>query len=346
LARAFDPVTGELHGNPQAIADGVWRDPIIWGSTAFSVSAGGTLVYRPGSGGAMQLTWFDRSGRNLGTVGSPGTLLEPSFDPRMTSAVMTHQDRVTGRTDLWIHDLVRGGEARFTGGPGHRGAQTPLWSPDGASVVYSGTRGESWALLRMPVSSAGAVEEILIPEEPGVSIFADDFSRDGRYLLYERITDKTKYDLWVRDLPARQSRPLVVTEFNESHAALSPDGRYFAYASDESGRSEVYVQGFPAGGTKWPVSSAGGDQPRWRQDGRELFFLAPNGTLMSVQASAGSAGFEVSKPEKLFTINVPEIPVRNAYLVTENGRRFLVTLDSESGSEAQVVLNWPAALRP
>jgi Tol biopolymer transport system component len=346
LARAFDPATGEFHGDPQAVAEGVWSDPIVWGYTAFSASAAGTVVYRPGSGGDLQLTWFDRSGRNLGTVGSPGTLLEPSFDPRKTRAVVCHQDRVTGRLDLWIHDLARGGAARFTGGSGHRGAQTPLWSPDGASVVYTGTRGESWALLRRPVSDAGADEETLIPEDPGVSIFADDWSRDGRYLLYERITDKTKYDLWVRDMQTRQSRPLLVTEFNESHATLSPDGRHFAYVSDESGRGEVYVQGFPAGGTKWPVSSGGADEPRWREDGKELFYLAPNGDLMSVDVSAGASGFEVSKPKKLFTIRVPEITVRNAYLVADNGGRFLVTLNPDTGSEAEVVLNWPGTLRP
>jgi Tol biopolymer transport system component len=346
LARRFDPATGEFHGDAQAVAEEVWSDPIIWGHTAFSASSGGTIVYRPGSGGGLQLTWFDRSGRNLGAVGPPGILLEPSFDPAMTRAVICHQDRVTGQVDLWIHDLVRGGVARFGGGPGHRGAQTPLWSPDGASVVYTGTRGEKWALLRRPVSDAGAAEEVLVPEDPGVSIFADDWSRDGRYLLYERITDKTRYDLWVRDLRTGQSRPLLVTEFNESHATLSPDGRFFAYVSDESRRGEVYVQGFPAGGTKWPVSSGGGDQPRWRQDGKELFFLAANGSLMAVDVSSGPSGLEVSKPRKLFTIGVPENTVRNTYLVADNGRRFLVTLNPDTGSEAEVVLNWPEALRP
>jgi Tol biopolymer transport system component len=147
-------------------------------------------------------------------------------------------------------------------------------------------------------------------------------------------------------MQTRQSRPLLVTEFNESHATLSPDGRHFAYVSDESGRGEVYVQGFPAGGTKWPVSSGGADEPRWREDGKELFYLAPNGDLMSVDVSAGASGFEVSKPKKLFTIRVPEITVRNAYLVANNGGRFLVTLNPDTGSEAEVVLNWPGTLRP
>jgi Tol biopolymer transport system component len=346
LARGFDPATGELRGDPQPIAEEVWRDPIIWGETAFSASANGVVVYRAGAGGETQLTWFDRAGGSLGTAGPPGSLSEPSFDPRMTKVVVTHIDGDTGRQDLWIHDLVRGGLARFAGGSGVSGAQTPLWSADGASVVYSGTRGDGWALLRRTVADAGGVEETLMQETSG--IFADDWSSDGRYVLYEKVADGSKYDLWTRDLLTRQSLPLLTTEFNEYHSTLSPDGHHVAYVSDESGRGEVYVQGFPHAGTKWAISSGGGDQPRWRQDGKELFFLAPNSTLMSVEVAAGPSGFEASAPKKLFSTNLPQLTVigmRNSYLVADNGRRFLVMVVPATESDVQVVLNWPEALR-
>jgi len=346
LARGFDPVTGALRDDPLPIAEGVWRDPIIWGETAFSASANGVVVYRAGIGGEMQLTWFDRAGGNLGKAGLPGSLSEPWFDPRMTKVVVTHIDRDTGRQDLWIHDLVRGGMARFAGGSGVSGAQTPVWSSDGKSVVYSGTRGEGWALLRRTVADAGGAEETLMQDRSG--IYADDWSSDGRYVLYEKVADGSKYDLWARDLLTQQSRPLLATEFNEYHATLSPDGHLVAYVSDETGRGEVYVQGFPVAGTKWPISSGGGDQPRWRQDGKELFFLAPNSTLMSVEVATDPSGFEVSAPKKLFSTNLPQLTVigmRNSYLVADNGRRFLVMVIPEAESAVQVVLNWPEALR-
>ena len=352
LARGFDPAKGEVRGEPQPIAEGVWRDSTIWGGEAFSASATGIIAFRPGTGGEMQLTWLDRTGRNLGTAGSPASLSEPSFSPDQKKAVIGHIDRVTGRQELWIHDLVRGGATRFVTGPGHRdrhrGAQTALWSPDGASIAYSGTRSEGQAVLRHLVADPAAVEETLVQEEVGVQLYPDDWSRDGRYLLYERVTDKNRYDLWVHDLRERQSRAYLVTEFNETHSTFSPDGRYVAYVSDESGRGEVYVQAFPATGAKWPISSGGGDQPRWRPDGKELFFVGPNRTLMSVEVVAGPSGIEASAPKKLFTTNLPETTItgiRNTYLVADNGRRFLVTLNIGEGSDVQVVVNWPEALR-
>lgn len=319
---------------------------MMWGLSAYSASGTGFLAYRQGSGEEMQFTWFDRTGKSLGAVGPLGNFSEPWLAPDEKKIAVGHLDRGSGRQDIWIHDLTRGSVTRFTFDSGPSAAQTPVWSPDGESIVYSGVRGARWAVLRRAAAGGGA-EATLVGMEPGVQVFLDDWSADGRFLVYERVDPKTKYDLWAFDLLSRRSQPILVTQFSETHAQLSPDGRFVAYVSDETGQGEVYVQKFPGPGGKWSVSSGAGDQPRWRPDGKELFFVGPGRSLMAVDVTVGAAGFEAGIPKKLFSTSFPEASVtgaRNNYLVADGGRRFLISLSLKESSNIQVVVNWTAGL--
>ncbi len=346
VAQPIDPERGEVSGDPVAVAEGIWRDPSLWGLTAYSVSATGLLAYRPGSGAEMQFTWFDRTGKNLGGTGPLGTFSEPSFSPDEKKVAVARLDRDTGKQDIWVYDLTRGNAARLSFSATSSSGQAAVWSPDGASILYSSLRGSGWGIFRRPAAGGGA-EEPVMPPQSGIEMYPDDLSRDGRLLIYERVDPKTKYDLWALDLQSRKAQPILVTEFSETHSQLSPDGQYLAYVSDETGHGEVYVQRFPGPGGRWPVSSGGGDQPRWRSDGKELFFVGPGRALMAVDVKVGPSGFEAGIPKKLFSTGFPEpsgIGNRNSYVVADQGQRFLVTVSLEEASNIEVVVNWPAVL--
>jgi Tol biopolymer transport system component len=347
LAQPFDLRSAAPIDDPLPVAEGVWRDPTVWGATSFSVSTNGLLAFRHGSGSEMQLTWFDRSGKNLGPCGAAGTFSEPVLAPDAKRAAVGHLNPLTGRQDIWIHDLVRGSATLFASGREDTGGQTPVWSPDGSTLVYTIAGGDGNSLIEQRIDSADGGGKALFTEPRGVQVYADDWSADGRYLVYERVDPKTRYDLWAFDMKTRKAQAILATESNEVHSSVSPDGRFLAYVSDESGRGEVYVRTFPVPGEKWSISSGGGDQPRWREDGRELFFVGPGRALMSVDIAPSASGLEASVPRKLFSTNLPEATVsgvRNTYLVVDRGQRFLVTLNLEESSGVQVILNWPEAL--
>jgi eukaryotic-like serine/threonine-protein kinase len=181
-------------------------------------------------------------------------------------------------------------------------------------------------------------------------LYADDWTIDGRYILYESHDPKTKFDLWVLPMTGER-KPFVFlqTEFNETHSQFSPNGRWVAYVSDESGRPEVYVQSFAPSGGKWQISTGGGDHREWRRDGKELFYLSSAKQLMSVPVESGAA-FEAGIPAPLFEVFVPAKSMtrdRNDYVVAENGQRFLVCsfVDKERARPITVVSNWRAALK-
>jgi Tol biopolymer transport system component len=339
MAQAFDDQQATLSGAPAIVADGIGGSPTFTGAY-YSVSRTGLLVYRPGTT-LSRMTWFDRQGKSLGAVGEAGNWTEPFFSPDGSRLVAAQADRERDTDDLWILQLDRGAWSRLTFDPGDE--NSALWSPDGKSIAYSSARG----LTRISASGAGSPE--LLHELPkGVFAWLDDWSPDGRSILFERVDPKTKWDLWILDVAERKVRPFLVTPSNESHAAFSPDGRFVAYVSDETGRAEVYAQPADGSGGRWQISNAGGDQPEWPRDGKELFFLAPGGALMAAEVSTVS-GFESGPPRQLFTVRLPETGVtgfRSGYLVADRGRKFLVNLPEEQDARFEVVVNWPATLRP
>jgi serine/threonine protein kinase len=343
LAQPFDAGKMQLAGDPTPLAEGVEPVGNIGPSSyaPFSLSQNGILVYRTTSTQSTQLTWFDRHGKSLGTLGSPGQYDELALSPDGKRVAFES-------TDIWLMELSTHALTRFTFGAINDAGS--IWSPDGSRIAYSSNRSGIYDLYWRP-SSGAANEEPLLKSE--FLKTPDDWSRDGKYLIYEEVNPKTDKDLWILPMTGddRKPRPFLVTPFQECHAAISPDGRWVAYASNETGRFEIYVQSFPTPGGKWQISTEGGDQPQWRRDGKELFFLASNRKIMSV-AVQGQGTFQPGIPQALFeaAVNMSGLSdSRSRYVFTADGQRALVivNLGQEAGmsSPINVVLNWNAELK-
>ena len=278
-AQGFDTTTLRTTANPIAVADQV---------SAVSASSENTFVYRRSStSGQRRLAWFDRSGNPLATVtsGEGADAFSLSPDGRRIAVYIT----VDGNPDVWMIES-RGVRTRFTVEPGVD--NFPIWSPDGARIVFSSTRaGGPHHLYTQTVSAVGDAE--LLIESADVKT-ATDWSPDGRYVLFRSSNPKTGYDVWAVSVADRKPIPLLVTNFAERDAQFSPNGKWIAYQSDESGRFEIYVQPFPGPGHKTQVSSAGGGQVRWRRDG-ELYYIAPDERLMAVAVKAAADGLSIER---------------------------------------------------
>ena len=340
----FDPDAGTVTGEPMPLAQPVGRDDGVLAS-AFSASPG-VLVYRA-SGGSQrrQLVWMDRAGRVLGEVGSPD-------DNNLSSAALDPEDQrvavgrtVLGNFDIWLIDAARGVTARFTFDPGLD--TNPVWSPDGRRVIFGSTRNAGLSLFEKSASGAG--EEQLVLDDAGTPL---SWSSDGRFLLYTRSDPKTGADLWILPMVGeRKARAVVQTAMEQPGGEFSPDGRWLAYESNESGQFEVYVQPFAEGGGKWQVSSAGGAQPRWSRDGKELYYVAPDARLMAVPIRPSTDGktVDLGVPVPLFRTRLASgagqllgIP---RYVVSRDGRFLMnIAVEDTAASPITVVVNSAAAL--
>jgi Tol biopolymer transport system component len=349
VAQPFDAARVQLSGEPVMVAEGVLTFPGEGGPSAyaaFSVSANGYLTYLTGKESLTQMGWFDRAGTSLTTIGAPDDSHEPALSPDGKRIMIGRRDNQS--QDIWMLDAARGTTTRFTFDPG--ADVCPLWSRDGSRIIFSSTRAGKFALYQKVSSGAGS-DELLVQTENNA--FADDWltTPDGRqFILYESDEPKNRFGLYVLPLFGdRKPFTLLNTAFNETHAQFSPDGRWVAYVSDESGRAEVYVQSFPVSGGKWQVSTTGGDQPQWRRDGRELFYMAPDKNLMAVTVTPGDS-FEAGAPVSLFTTRIPTTSLtddRNNFVPSADGQRFLVINLVEEGNTQPItlVLNWASALK-
>jgi Tol biopolymer transport system component len=301
------------------------------------------------------LTWFDRAGRQVGKVGQ--TKDYRSFDLSADGGRIVahlHEPRVAsqGGGGLWLLDPVRGTESRFTFTSAHD--TDPQWSPDGSRVVFSSFRRDSAkANLYVKLAGGATPEELLLKTDAGKA--PRQWSTDGRYIVYESIGADSTSDIWVLPLTGeRKPIPFLVTPAREGQGALSPDGKWMAYTSNESGRLDIYAQPFPATGGKWLISTGGGVQPRWRRDGKELYYVsAPPQKLMAVDVKTDGAMFQASVPHPLF--DVPGIPVNGpgagtlsgSYSVSADGQKFLVAIQptADMSNPLSIVLNWTAILK-
>jgi eukaryotic-like serine/threonine-protein kinase len=297
-AQALDIARGTLSGNPVTVANPVGFDSGV-NNGGFSVSVMGMVAYRNATESRTQLVWFDRTGKADGSVGDPDEngLGYPELSPDSRRVAVDRT--VQGNQDIWLIDLLRGGATRFTFDAALD--RRPLWSPDGTQIIFQTNRKGASNLYTKPSGGAGA--EQLLLESPNQKV-PNSWSADGHFLLYGEDNPKTARDLWA--LPMRGDRkpiPVVNSPFYEGNGEFSPDGRWVAYHSNESGRFEIYVVPFPAGGGKWQIST-GGISPRWRRDGKELFFIAPDGQMMAPTVSAAGTSFEAAPRVALFQTRI------------------------------------------
>jgi Tol biopolymer transport system component len=338
LAQSFDSRTLTANGEPIRIAGGLAAGPV-----SYSASTNGVLTYRTGATRVRSsLLWFDRKGVQLGQVGDPdyygNTMLSP--DGRMAAVLRTD---ATGVNKGWTIDLTRGVFSPLNPGPS---SETPrAISPDGrvALTVASGGTGDIY------IRRAGSTEPAELLVKSTLVKHPNDWSADGRYLIYDEHTATARQDLWIVPMEgARTPIPFLTTPADETSAAFSPDGKWIAYSSDESGRPDVYVRGFapdrhPAAAVgQWTISANGGDKPRWSRDGKELFYIATDGTMMAVPIKGGPS-FEPGVPIPLFDTRVTGFM---PYDLAPDGRFLINTLpaDATSRSSITVVVNWFASL--
>lgn len=330
VAHRFDPGRAELSGEPVTIANDVSVDPDNMAG-AFSVSASGAIAWRAGPSVRRQLMWFDRSGRQLGAFGAPDPLVfDPEISPDGQRVALTR-----GRIDfsnIWIQEGSR--SSRFTANGGDD--RITIWSPDGKEIVYASKRGVQFDLYRKPSDGVGP-ETLLLKSD--VLKFPCSWSPDGRFIIYW--AQEHGGELMVLPLFGdRKPFPFLNTPFGGQGAVFSPDGKWVAYESNESGRFEVYVRAFPGPGPARPVSTAGGGSARWRRDGKELYFLAPDSTLMAASVTVHGSAFEAGTPQALFRTHAVYFPGAPQYDVSRDGRFLIVTELESAGEPIHVLLNW------
>lgn len=342
LAQPFDAAERRLTGEPFRLADQIQINAFSE-EGVFSVSENGVLVYTAsGSSGSQQLSWFDRAGKSLGVIGLPGIDLRPALSPDERRVAVSRLDLQTRNADIWLLDLARGTELRFT--LDAAGDYVPVWSPDGSRIVWSSNR-EGLANLYQKSSSGSGQDELLLKADNWK--WVSDWSGDGKFILYGENNPKTQADLWILPLEGeRKPFAYAQTPFNEIHGRFSPDRRWIAYTSDESGSLEVYVQAFPTPGGKWRISTNGGYEARWRRDGKELFYISGDRKLMALEVKTGGT-FEPGIPIVLFDLSVAGRLRPGGYAVTGDGQRFLFVTRGEetAASSLAVVLNWTAELK-
>ena len=338
LAQRFDLKRFAVTGEPVVILTELQHLPQV-ARAVFAVSDSGLLIAQTGSGVTLsQPVWFDRMGKEVGVVGKPDVYGNVSIAPDGRSVAVDIIDVGSLNTDVWTYDLRRGSTKRLTFDPGID--VVPVWSPDSTRLVFSSNRHFSFDLFMKNIDGAQE-EKSIVHDEPNK--IPTDWSKDGRYILYTRGTD-----LWFLTLQNLKSSQFLKAVSLLRSGQFSPDGKWVAYASNETGKWEIYVTSFPEPRGKWQVSTGGGEQPRWRGDGKELFYLSSEGKMMAAPTTIG-ANFDAGVPVALFQATPQQQVSSNdtaVFDVSRDGQRFLINTPVKQ-AETQpmsILLNWPAKL--
>jgi Tol biopolymer transport system component len=352
MAQPFDARKLQLSGDAFPVAEGAGTGFSFGIYVPLSASENGVLLYTGGgtAGNGGRIVWYDRGGKVIGPAVKDGNAADPSLSPDEKSMVFT---RVSGASrDIWLRDLVRRTDRPLTSG---NQSLQPVWSPKGDRIAYRVNRGVPGDIYEKPVDGSG--EEQLVLTTPNFKV-PNQWSRDGRFIVYhEGGGTTTQRDVWVLPVDDRgrasgEPFPFVQSQSNETDGQLSPDSLWMAYVSDESGQNEVYVRPFPSGKVIGPISTAGGVMPRWRGDGKEMFYISGDKKMMAVpvvraQPSSTAGGkpvFDAGTPAPLFDVNLANpdsLPYQ--YDVTADGKHFLVNTSSDDTASSPpliVVVNW------
>ena len=341
MSQPFDADKMRLSGEPVPVVEQIGYSATT-ARAFFSVSNTGVLAYRGNIALNGQLAWYDRTGKQLEKVSTVGDFLGFSLSPDQKRIVVSRLDVETGNYDLWMIELGRSTSSRFTFDQTNE--TFPVWSPDGNRIAFGSNKNGATDLFQKSSNGAGG-DELLFKSNNLKA--PNDWSPDGRIILYNDFDPKTNSDLWVLPLGGDpKPTPVMQTTFSETNGRFSPDGRWIAYESNESGPGQIYVQGFPAGG-KTQVSTLGGFQPRWRGDGKELFYIGPDKKLMAVDIKSDADGIQAGAPRALFDLRIGNLPGSPYYDVTHDGQRFLVSVVGEETTPTPmtVVMNWTADLK-
>jgi eukaryotic-like serine/threonine-protein kinase len=337
FAQHFDPEKFQLTGESVPILTDVQFFPRISEAVFAATSTGLLVAQRSKDSGASQPLWFDRKGQQIGVALSPGIYGNIMLSPNGRAVASDTTDPASQNTDIWTYDLQAQGAKRLTFDPALD--SLPIWSPDGSRTVFASNRELKFDLYLKDAN--GAQEEKIIAQD-GPDRFPTDWSRDGKYVIYGRGPD-----LWFLTFPELRVTPFLKATSTLKSARFSPDGKWVAYASNESGRWEIYVTSFPEAHGKWQVSNSGGDQPRWRGDGKELFYLSTDSKIMAVPVKTGS-NFDAGAPTALFQANPREMFATSelfSYDVSGDGQKFLVNSQLKTElTPVSVILNWSSKL--
>ncbi len=343
MAQPFDSKRLELTGDAFPIAEQILTFA-GFGLSAISASEDGVLAYRTGAGPiGSKLVWFDRQGKELGVLGDQAIYISPKISSNGQKVAVDISDPKVGPPDVWVYDVVRKLRTRLTFDP--QVDVAPEWSPDSTRVVFLSTRKGVNDLYMKDASGAGN-DELLF--ESGENKTPTSWSADGKFILFTSIGSKTRADIWVLPMTGERKPYLFLqTDYAESEAVFSPDGRWVAYRSNESGRDEIYVKPFPGPAGRWQVSTGGGTFPKWRRDGKELFYMGDDDKIMAAEIRMKGAALEVGAVRVLFQTRAARQGPGGVFDATGDGQRFLVnTLAVEQfASPITLVVNWPAGVK-
>ena len=334
VAQPFDASSGKFTGDPQPVSGNVYYDSGLW-RTSVSASSDGTLVFASGlTSGTEILSWYDRSGKKLGNVGEQGDFFDLDLSPDEKRLATTELNSAVAT--IWVHDLATNLKTRLTfSGGAHL---TPMWSPDGKQVAFTSNQQSA---ISVKTLGSSAPEQTLLSSPKPIFQALSDWSRDGRYLLYDQGPGLST-DIWV--VPLSGDRKPFAYATGVSRGAFSPDGHWVAFVGHESGRPEVFVAPFPWTGAKWQVSNGGGVGPRWRADGKELYYFDLNG-IVAVAVDGSGSSFQVGESKQLFRIPMRGIVARE-FSPSKDGQKFIAVSPSEGSSQSlTLVQNWLAELK-
>ena len=341
MAAPFDAQRLEVTGTIVPVVEGVLQSPVS-GAAQYSISATGSLVYIPGGVSAAQhrMVWVSRAGVEQPIATPPHAYFAPRLSPdgRRVAVSLTGQE-----SQIWLYDLSRETLTRLTLEGSTNTA--PVWTPDGKRITFASNKDGPVSIYWEMADGSGGLERLSTGENNQIPF---SWSHDGQLLTFLEVDATTGNDIWVLQLSDRKAQPFLRTPFNESVPQFSPDGRWLAYISDESGHFEIYVQPYPGPGSKWQISTEGGTEPVWNPNGRELFYRSGE-KMMTVDIST-QPGFAAGKPRMLFEGRYEPTPLTTPnYAVSPDGQRFLMLKPAQQAEEAptqiNVVLNWIEELK-